>query len=120
MVHYSAADEIDLATLTHMVGNDLTILRELVETFLDDTPQLLTAMDNSLRAENATDLMRHAHTLKSSSRLFQMEQFAHQCQTLEEAAAHQNWVRVIPLFQQLQQDYQAIATVLTTKLTQLP
>ncbi len=119
MAHPSAADEVNLEHLAEMVSYDLVTLQDLVETFLGDTPLLIAAMQTGYAQHNQTELVRNAHTLKSSSRLFQMEQFAHQCQALEGAAHAQDWALVATLLQQLEQDYQAIAAALALKLAQL-
>ncbi|WP_030007248.1 Hpt domain-containing protein [Picosynechococcus sp. NKBG042902] len=119
MASSSAADEVNLEQLAEMVSYDLATLQDLVETFLGDTPLLIAAMQTGYEQHNQAELVRNAHTLKSSSRLFQMEQFARQCQALEGAAHAEDWPRVATLLQQLGQDYQAIAAALTLKLTQL-
>ncbi|ANV83732.1 hypothetical protein AWQ21_04660 [Picosynechococcus sp. PCC 7003] len=119
MAPSSAADEVNLENLARMVSYDFVILQDLVETFLGNTPLLITAMQTGYEQHNQAELVRNAHTLKSTSRLFQMEQFAHQCQALEEAAHAQDWALVATLLQQLEQDYQAIAAALALKLAQL-
>ncbi|MBV5260246.1 Hpt domain-containing protein [Synechococcus moorigangaii CMS01] len=119
MVPHSAADEINLDSLTELVSHDQAVLRDLIETFLSDSPLLIAGMQNAQAKRENRELIRNAHTLKSSSRLFQMEQFACQCQALENAATEQNWALVAELLPQLDQDFQAIAISLTEKLTQL-
>ncbi|WP_024546014.1 Hpt domain-containing protein [Picosynechococcus sp. NKBG15041c] len=115
----SAADEIDLKGLAELVSYDLEVMRDLVETFLSDTPTLLTAMAVGLAQHSQPEVVRNAHTLKSSSRLFRLEQFAHQCQALETAATAADWALVTALLRRLNQDYQAIAISLTDQLPKL-
>lgn len=48
-------------------GDDIGFVRELVETYLADTPAQLAAMAEAVEADDAAALVRPAHTLKSSS-----------------------------------------------------
>jgi two-component system, sensor histidine kinase and response regulator len=52
------------------VEGDEEILRELVETFLDQVPELMDGIRASARAGEAPELRRGAHTLKGSAAVF--------------------------------------------------
>jgi HPt (histidine-containing phosphotransfer) domain-containing protein len=56
-----------LTELTEATGGDIGFVRELVETYLADTPPQLEAMTAAVEADDADALVRPAHTLKSSS-----------------------------------------------------
>jgi two-component system, sensor histidine kinase and response regulator len=60
-------DERVLAELMASTGDDIAFVRELVETYLADTPTQLEAMTAAVDADDADALVRPAHTLKSSS-----------------------------------------------------
>jgi HPt (histidine-containing phosphotransfer) domain-containing protein len=60
-------DERILTELGETTGDDLAFVRELVETYLADTPAQLGAMTTAVEAGDADALVRPAHTLKSSS-----------------------------------------------------
>ena len=60
-------DEGVLTELTETTGGDIGFVRELVETYLAETPAQLEAMTAALEADDADALVRPAHTLKSSS-----------------------------------------------------
>lgn len=60
-------DERVLAELMASTGDDIGFLRELIETYLADTPLQFEAMGVAVDAANAAALVRPAHTLKSSS-----------------------------------------------------
>jgi HPt (histidine-containing phosphotransfer) domain-containing protein len=60
-------DERILAELTASTGDDIGFVRELIETYLADTPTQFVAMTVAVEAEDAAALVRPAHTLKSSS-----------------------------------------------------
>jgi two-component system, sensor histidine kinase and response regulator len=57
------------ATL-RQVGGDEGILRELVETFLEQAPELMEGIRDSAREGEARELRRGAHTLKGSAAVF--------------------------------------------------
>lgn len=115
----SVATEVSLSELIDMVGDDLDTLREIIESFLDDAPNLIQAIADSIQTSDAPLAERSAHTLKSSSRIFQAEQFAKQCQAIEDAAREVNWEQVKPLFLSVQANYQEIAQTLIHKLEQM-
>jgi HPt (histidine-containing phosphotransfer) domain-containing protein len=60
-------DEGVLTELTESTAGDIGFVRELVETYLADTPAQLEAMTSAVEADDADALVRPAHTLKSSS-----------------------------------------------------
>ena len=60
-------DERVLAEVMAATGDDIGFVRELLETYLADTPAQLDAMTAALEADDAAALVRPAHTLKSSS-----------------------------------------------------
>jgi HPt (histidine-containing phosphotransfer) domain-containing protein len=62
IVNDAVLNEVMAAT-----GGDARFVQELVETYLADTPVQLEAMTAAVEADDATALVRPAHTLKSSS-----------------------------------------------------
>lgn len=60
-------DERVLTEVMETTGDDIGFVRELVETYLADTPAQLEAMTAAVEADDAAALVRPAHTLKSSS-----------------------------------------------------
>ena len=60
-------DERVLAEVMAATGDDIGFVRELLETYLADTPAQLDAMTAAVDADDAAALVRPAHTLKSSS-----------------------------------------------------
>src|SRR4029078_6369127 len=60
-------DEGVLAELRESTGGDIGFVRELIETYLADTPVQLDAMSAAVEADDADALVKPAHTLKSSS-----------------------------------------------------
>lgn len=63
--------EIDMNTfegLREISGADF--IGELIDTFLDDAPQLIKEMKSALKAKDAESFRRAAHSLKSNSATF--------------------------------------------------
>jgi HPt (histidine-containing phosphotransfer) domain-containing protein len=60
-------DETVLAELLASTGDDPAFVRELLETYLAETPDQLAAIRAAIEADDAEALVRPAHTLKSSS-----------------------------------------------------
>jgi HPt (histidine-containing phosphotransfer) domain-containing protein len=112
----SLAAEITLDSLIAMLGDDPEMLLDIVTSFLDDAPNLMQAINKGVENQNLEVVERNAHTIKSSSRLFGAEQFAIQCQNLEDSAKNERWDEVNVIVPQLQQNYLIIAEELTKKL----
>ena len=60
-------DDGVLAELLSSTGDDPAFVRELLETYLAETPEQLQAISDAIEADDAAALVRPAHTLKSSS-----------------------------------------------------
>jgi HPt (histidine-containing phosphotransfer) domain-containing protein len=60
-------DERVLSNLSSSVEDDRSFVVELIEAFLADGPDQLTAIDAARTEDDAEALVRPAHTLKSSS-----------------------------------------------------
>ncbi len=67
MVETTSIDRHVIEELLESVGGDRAFLAELVDTYLSDSPQLLSQLHSSLAASNADEFRRAAHSLKSSS-----------------------------------------------------
>jgi HPt (histidine-containing phosphotransfer) domain-containing protein len=59
--------------LIKSVENDCNLLKELVEIFVNDYPQMLTTLHKSLKATDAETFSRTAHSLKGMLRNFQAD-----------------------------------------------
>jgi PAS domain S-box-containing protein len=77
-------DTAALESLRELGGDDF--LAEVIETFLADAPTLLGTLRRSLHEEDADELRRAAHTLKSNGFTLGVERFADLCQELERRA----------------------------------
>jgi HPt (histidine-containing phosphotransfer) domain-containing protein len=78
---------LDAAALRNLrdLGGD-EFLAEVVDAFLTDAPDLMATLRRSLEEQNADELRRAAHTLKSNGATLGAGQFAELCRALEQRA----------------------------------
>lgn len=81
-----AIDEATFAGLLEMTGGDLEFLDELVETYLVDGDQQVVLLRDAAAREATADLVRPAHSLKSSSLNVGALRLGGLARTLEESA----------------------------------
>jgi HPt (histidine-containing phosphotransfer) domain-containing protein len=78
-------DDSTLAELLASVDGDTEFVVQLIETYLADAPQQLSAIDAASAASDAAALVRPAHTLKSSSATVGAQRLAALSRRLEAA-----------------------------------
>ena len=80
---HEALDPAAFAHLLEITGDDLEFVDELIDTFLDDATVQLDAMRQAADAGDATEMVRPAHSLKSSSASVGATVLAELCRSLE-------------------------------------
>lgn len=78
-----AIDAEAFARLSDITGDDAAFLAELVDTYLDDGATQVAALRAALTSGDSAELVRPAHTLKSSSASIGALGLAELCRTLE-------------------------------------
>jgi HPt (histidine-containing phosphotransfer) domain-containing protein len=76
-------DPAALERLRELAGGDAEFLAELIDTFLEDAPQMLAEMRQALKDDDAALLRRAAHSLKSNSADFGALALSGLCRELE-------------------------------------
>ena len=66
-----------------MLGGEFRFLAELIDSFLEDAPQLLAQLDQFVAAQNAEGTRRIAHSLKSNAADFGAVLLSNLCKELE-------------------------------------
>ena len=79
-------DRVDWTLAKQAVNQDLELLRQVVEAFAEECPQLVETMRQSSETQDRKRFQRAAHTLKSGLRMFGVEALAEQVEQLELAA----------------------------------
>ena len=87
-------------------------MAEVIETFLADAPTLLGTLRRSLEEEDADELRRAAHTLKSNGLSFGVERFADLCQELEPRARSGTLDGAAELIDRIDREYAALEDTL--------
>jgi HPt (histidine-containing phosphotransfer) domain-containing protein len=82
----AAIDREAFARLLEITGGEIEFVDELVDTYLDDGAQTIELLRDSAARGAVEDLVRPAHSLKSSSVNVGALQLGELCRTLEEAA----------------------------------
>lgn len=81
-----ALDDATIAQLFEAVGSDPAFLDELAAAYLGDAPEQLAAARAAIAAGSADELVRPAHTLKSSSATLGAQTLAGLARELEQRA----------------------------------
>jgi signal transduction histidine kinase/CheY-like chemotaxis protein/HPt (histidine-containing phosphotransfer) domain-containing protein len=76
-------DPVALENLMSVLGGEFGFLVELIDSFLEDAPQLLAELDHNLRKDDSSGVNRVAHSLKSNGADFGATTFALLCKDLE-------------------------------------
>jgi HPt (histidine-containing phosphotransfer) domain-containing protein len=68
-----------------MLGGEFHYLAELIDSFLEDAPQLLVQLDQYVAVQDAEGMRRIAHSLKSNAADFGAARLSNLCKELEMA-----------------------------------
>jgi PAS domain S-box-containing protein len=101
------------------VGGD-EFMAELIETFLTDAPTLLATLRNALGQDNADEVRRAAHTLKSNGATFGAQDFSEVCRELEERAKHGQLEGGHELADRIERKYAQLAEALRVRAVESP
>jgi HPt (histidine-containing phosphotransfer) domain-containing protein len=104
---------IDAAALDALreLGGD-AFLTEVIDTFLADAPELLAALRRSVDTQDADELRRAAHTLKSNGSTLGAEEFAGLCRQLEQRAKSGELEGASDLVDQTEREYELLQDAL--------
>lgn len=89
-----------------------TFLRELIEIYLQDTPQRLTELDQALAAGHAANVIRAAHSIKGSSGNFGACNFAKLAAGIEASGKSGDLAAAATATATLKADYARVADAL--------
>jgi hypothetical protein len=84
------SDQIDWQMARRAVNEDEELLQQVLEAFLEEGPQLLVTMQESVIVHDLKRFQRATHTLKSGLRMFGIMSLAEDVEQLELAAKNQD------------------------------
>ncbi|HMB93634.1 MAG TPA: response regulator, partial [Rhodothermales bacterium] len=118
-VNRSSSSEVkvlSLDALQQTSGGNMDFERDILTTYLKESPYLATMMQNALDAGDADQLHYAAHTLKSSSRMVGAMAFARLCETIEEHSRNKNMSKIASIMAAFNQHYTTVCTAIETRL----
>jgi CheY-like chemotaxis protein len=105
-------DPAALENLLSMLGGELDYLGELIDSFLEDAPQLLSQLRHYVEDGNAKGASRIAHSLKSNGADFGAATFAGLCKELETKGRAGDLEGATQLMAQIEAGYRALEAAL--------
>jgi CheY-like chemotaxis protein len=107
---------LDAAALTELremiCSNDLEQFIEIIQCYLEDTPQRLQSITDAITQENAKIVQLEAHALKSSSAIVGAKTLSQICKKLEELGRDDNLTDATLLLSQAMTEYQQVEAAL--------
>lgn len=104
-------DQARLAELRELGDGDDTLLAELVEVFLRDTPERIGALHEAFAQHDDHALRMISHALKGSSRNIGAKRLADACQTLELTAKSHMIDNAGGLIDMIEQEYRKVSVL---------
>jgi HPt (histidine-containing phosphotransfer) domain-containing protein len=115
----ASLDPEGLARLRRTVGEDPTVLAELIDTFLADAPRLLADLRQSLERGDAAGVRLAAHSLKSNGAAFGAQAFADLCKEMEAVGKAGALDGAEHLLTQVEAEYERVKTALMAARAQV-
>ncbi|ESA38992.1 multi-sensor hybrid histidine kinase [Leptolyngbya sp. Heron Island J] len=115
----SAIDHHQLCNLVSMMGGEVAVLKQLVDTYISESPDLIQRMDKAVIQNDALALEHNAHTLKSSSHALGALELSNLCARLEKIGRENQMDDATKLLEDLHDEYRTIKIVLTTDVNKL-
>ncbi len=106
---------LDLKALNNLLavlGGEFSYLVELIDSFLEDAPQLLSELNLAIERGDAGGAQRGAHSLKSNGADFGATTFSNLCKELEVMSRSGTLDGAADLFAQIQAEYGKVETAL--------
>jgi CheY-like chemotaxis protein/HPt (histidine-containing phosphotransfer) domain-containing protein len=105
-------DPAALENLRDMVGGDSAVVAELINTFLEDAPHLLSKLHEASNNGDAAKVRLTAHSLKSNGAQFGASVFAELCKQMEILGKSSQLDDAESVFTQIEAEYQQVRAAL--------
>src|SRR5262249_7914044 len=99
---------IDVVVALEMVGGDVEALRGVIETFLGECGQLVSALAAAVTGKDGSALHRAAHTIKGAVAMFGAEAVRRQALQLETMGRHNEFAGATEACAALQRDMERV------------
>ena len=104
-----------LANLRSEIGSEAT--NELIQDFIEGTPERMNEMQTALSLDSMTDLRRIAHSYKSVCQIYGLTLMSSLCAKLEMQALSDNKEEAQLLIDQIRQLFNAVLPVIKSVVT---
>jgi CheY-like chemotaxis protein len=106
------APTIDFSAALEAVGGDRLILREIVQTFLNECPEMMAHIQQAVRTNDPALLQRAAHTLKSALQTLGATAAGERAQQLESMGCEQLLTGADRVLHELERDVDGVREAL--------
>lgn len=116
----TAPPVLDTPTFRRLVGSfGKEFVSQLVDAFLEDSPQLIESLRRSLDEGEGSEWRRAAHTLKSHAHTFGFPRLVQPCQDAEDLGATGDLSEAAPLVSRIEVEYRAARDALVAQRAEL-
>lgn len=116
---YKYIDKVILNELVVMLDGDADLLVEIIDTFLEVSPDLVREMKEAINADDAVKLKNAAHTMKAPAKQIGAMRVGNISADLEEAGKKDDLTNTREMFVKLKKEYDLLETALTSLKHQL-
>ena len=103
---------LDRNSLLQRVDNDHELLLELIDLFLEDTPQRIQTMIAALEKSDAEEIERRAHSLKSAAANLSATALEEVAQKIEDFSAQSDLASVAGILGRFKREFETLKTAL--------
>ncbi len=100
----SAMVRTPIETLLQRVGGDEKLARQVIATFLRDTPKRVIAMQKALKQKNGVSLASLAHAVKGSISIFDANLAREQAEKLQESSRANDFTDLAAVYDRLKEE----------------
>ena len=93
-------------------GGNTGFLKRLVNIFLTSTPEFVKNIETAIQAGDRAELVRAAHSLRSSAANVGAEKLSEICRLLEESGDHLQSDNIVNLLLRLQNEFRSVTKAL--------
>ena len=95
---FSSTNFVSTEYLNNYSGNDRKFEKDLIEVFIDETPQYLKDLEKNEQEENFKGVKMAAHKMKSSCGIFGLKDLVQNFNKLEELSVSCNTEFILKIF----------------------
>lgn len=99
------APVFDADDFLHRLDSDVDLLNEVLEIFLEDTPELIAALISGMKDKNVPAVERAVHTLKGAAANISAKRLHSVCQRIQTLVRQDAEADLVPLIKVLEKNF---------------